>query len=54
MKAVAPTVTDMCLDKKSCSLDVTNEVFGDPCVGDKKELIVYHGCYIRSKDINFS
>ncbi|XP_066500015.1 rhamnose-binding lectin-like [Hoplias malabaricus] len=37
-------VAQRCNDKKRCDLEVTNAVFGDPCFGTYKYLVVSYNC----------
>jgi hypothetical protein len=38
------TVESACLNKQSCTVGANNGVFGDPCVGTYKKLVVAYSC----------
>lgn len=42
-------VNDKCKNRQSCSIQASNNVFGDPCDGTLKYLEVFYQCIQSSK-----
>jgi len=43
-------VVETCLGKQSCSVAANNGVFGDPCAGTAKRLLVHYACSVGTVD----
>lgn len=41
-------MAELCNGRKSCRVEATNSVFGDPCIGTVKYLEVKHRCKIAA------
>ena len=41
---VTDVVRSFCLGRSNCTVPASNEIFGDPCLGEVKYLIVFYEC----------